>query len=533
MNKNMLAVLLVLFLLGAGACKKDTSVGKDPYGDAKEQLKIKLNTTAASPGAGSYGDVISLTGNGFLKYKDSIVIKFNGQPAIIKTMSDTTLQVQVPELASSGMVTMNVGNQVFPGPLFTVNGLMQVDNTFASFVGANNGIYRILPLPDGRYIIAGAFTDYNNGGARAGNSGIAAILADGNLDKSFKTEGRIKGIVNDVQLMKSGQLLICGTFNVNGYTAGIVSGLALLTSKGALVSGSGSHINKNGDPVIDTVPLFKAAFDGAVYQLRVQSNGDVIAIGGFNYYLGKHYYPAGKDTVITDSVRVSGVVRLHADGSFDSTYNYDLAAHRGKEMMNGYISNTYLQADDKLIVSGSFTKNGATTVNNLFRINADGTLDPSFQIGSGPDDVVNYVSPLRNGKFLITGRFLKYNGASRNRVAVINADGSLDTGFDTGTETGPDGYVYKSMELGNGRILVTGDFQHYNGINRYGCAILEPTGKLSTVYNNIGGFGFTQPFFTVPLMDGVNADDGHSTILTGSFNKLDLKQNNRLARINY
>ncbi|MGO4291534.1 DUF5008 domain-containing protein [Chitinophaga sp. RAB17] len=533
MNNNILVVLLVFFLVGAGACKKDTYVGKDPYGDAKEQLKVKLNTTMASPATGGYGDVIRFTGSGFLKYKDSIVMKFNGQPAIIKAISDTTLQVQVPELASSGMVTMNVGDQVFPGPLFTVNGLMQVDNTFASFVGANDGVYRILGLPDGTYIVAGAFSDYNNGGPRAGNSGIVAILADGTQDKSFKTEGSIKGIVNDVQLMKNGQLLLCGYFNVNGYTAGVVSNLALLTSKGALVSRTVNHINKDGEAVIDTVPTFKAAFDGAVSQLRVQSNGDVIVIGGFKYYLSKQYYPAGKDTVITDSVRVSGVVRLHADGSFDSTYNYDLAAHRGKELMNGYISNTYLQSDDKLIVCGSFTKSDATAVNNLFRMNTDGTLDPSFQIGSGPDGVINYISPMRNGKFLITGRFIKYNSQPRNKVAVINADGSLDAGFDTGTGTGPDGYLYRSMELGNGQILVTGDFQLYNGIKRYGCAILEPTGKLSTKYNNIGGFGFTQPFFTIPVIDGVNAEDGHSTILTGNFNKLDLKQNNRLVKITY
>lgn len=533
MNNNILIVLLVFFLVGAGACKKDTYVGKDPYGDAKEQLKIKLNTTAASPGSGGYGDVIRFTGSGFLKYKDSIVMKFNGQRATIKAISDTTLQVEVPDLASSGMVTMNVGDQVFPGPSFTVNGLMQVDNSFASFVGANDGVTRILGMPDGTYIVAGTFTDYNNGGARAGNNAIVAILPDGTQDKSFKTEGRIKGGVNDVQLMKNGQLLVCGYFNVNGYTAGIVNNLALLTSKGALVSRTVNHINKDGEAITDTVPSFKAAFDGSVYQLRVQSNGDVIVIGGFTYYLSKQYYPAGKDTVITDSVRVSGVVRLHADGSFDSTYNYDLVAHRGKELMNGYIGNTYLQSDDKLIVCGSFTRNNATPVNNLFRVNMDGTLDASFQTGTGPDGVINYVSPMRNGKFLITGRFVKYNGQSRNKIAVINADGSLDAGFDTGSGTGPDGYIYKSMELGNGNILVSGDFQLYNGIRRYGCVILEPTGKLSTKYNNIGGFGFAQPFFTIPLLDGVNADDGHSTILTGNFTKLDLKQNNRLVKITY
>jgi Domain of unknown function (DUF5008)/Domain of unknown function (DUF5122) beta-propeller len=533
MNNNISIVLLVLFLVGAGACKKDPYVGKDPYGDAKEQLKIKLNTTTASPGTGTYGDVVSFSGSGFLKYKDSIVMKFNGQPATIKGITDTTLQVQVPELSSSGMVTMNVGDQVFPGPLFTVNGQMQVDNTFASFVGANDDITRVLALPDGTYIIAGAFTDYNNGGARAGNSAIVAISQDGIQDKSFKTGGRIKGTVTDVQRMNNGQLLICGFFNVNGYTGGVVSNLALLSSKGDLVSRTINRINKDGEPVTDTVPSYKAAFDGGVYALRVQSNGDVIVIGGFKYYLGKQYYPAGKDTVITDSVRVSGIARLHADGSFDSTYNYDLVAHRGKELVNGYISNALLQSDDKLLVCGSFTKAGATSVNNLFRLNADGTLDPSFQTGTGPDGVINYVSPMRNGKFLITGRFIKYNGQPRNRVAIINADGSLDSGFDTGSGTGADGYIYKSMELGNGQILVTGDFQLYNGIKRYGCAVLEPGGKLSTKYNNIGGFGFAQPFFSIPVTDGVNTDDGHSTILTGNFNKLDLKQNNRLVKITY
>ena len=79
---------------------------------------MKLNTVSASPASGTAGTTVTFTGNGFDKYKDSgMVVKFNDVQAEIIQVSESSLQVKVLDLASSGLVTLTVLHQVFPGPL--------------------------------------------------------------------------------------------------------------------------------------------------------------------------------------------------------------------------------------------------------------------------------------------------------------------------------------------------------------------------------------------------------------------------------
>jgi len=81
--------------------------------------------------------------------------------------------------------------------------------------------------------------------------------------------------------------------------------------------------------------------------------------------------------------------------------------------------------------------NGAaspTTRNGIARVNADGSLDPGFDPNA--NNSVNCVTLQTDGKILLGGPFtiLQPNGAAaptkRSNVARINGDGTLDTAFD-------------------------------------------------------------------------------------------------------
>ncbi len=81
-----------------------------------------------------------------------------------------------------------------------------------------------------------------------------------------------------------------------------------------------------------------------------------------------------------------------------------------------------------------------TGVNRIARLNADGTLDTSFNSSGGvglggTNNVVYSIALQEDGKLVIGGAFTRVNGSvvstttGVNRIARLNADGTLDTAF--------------------------------------------------------------------------------------------------------
>jgi len=92
-------------------------------------------------------------------------------------------------------------------------------------------------------------------------------------------------------------------------------------------------------------------------------------------------------------------------------------------------------------------------------------------------------------KILLAGIFTSLNGITRNYLARLNANGSADTSFDDGTGPIGNGVVgdIEGMQLlPNGQIIVGGDFNTYNGVNRYGLARLNLDGSVDLSYNSSG-----------------------------------------------
>ena len=129
------------------------------------------------------------------------------------------------------------------------------------------------------------------------------------------------------------------------------------------------------------------------------------------------------------------IARLNADGSTDTGFNPGSGG-------NDWVEAVALQPDGKVLIGGSFTSFNGTPRNRIARLNANGSLDTTFNPGSGVDNTVNRIAVQSDGKVLLVGAFTTVNGVSRNRIARLNADGSLDTSFNPGT--GANGFVMRS-----------------------------------------------------------------------------------------
>ena len=105
------------------------------------------------------------------------------------------------------------------------------------------------------------------------------------------------------------------------------------------------------------------------------------------------------------------------------------------------------------------------------RLTDSGALDQTFNPGgAGANGLVYALALLPNGQILIGGDFTTYNGVSSPRLARLNADGTLDPSFNVGV--GADNTVYSIAVQADGNVVLGGRFNHVYGYPRNGVARL-------------------------------------------------------------
>src|SRR5207244_3676340 len=109
--------------------------------------------------------------------------------------------------------------------------------------------------------------------------------------------------------------------------------------------------------------------------------------------------------------------RLNADGSLDTL----------NPTSNFQVVSTALQPDGKWLIGGYFTTVGSLPRNRIARLNADGTVDASFNPNANA--AVRGVALQTDGKIIISGDFTNVAGLTRNHIARLNTDGSVDTAY--------------------------------------------------------------------------------------------------------
>nr|MCS5583661.1 hypothetical protein [Pseudomonadales bacterium] len=144
-------------------------------------------------------------------------------------------------------------------------------------------------------------------------------------------------------------------------------------------------------------------------------------------------------------------------GVQDTSFNQGAAT-------DDFVDTVVIQDDEKFIIGGEFTNVNGLNRSRIARLNADGQIDGSYNLGNGFDGPVRVIKIDADGKALVAGYFKTFNGVSRNGISRLNADGVLDETFNPGG--GADNPVTDLAIQKDGRILIVGDFTTYNGLNR-------------------------------------------------------------------
>lgn len=113
-----------------------------------------------------------------------------------------------------------------------------------------------------------------------------------------------------------------------------------------------------------------------------------------------------------------------AEGDLDTSFG-----GASLSSINGNVNALALQPDGKTVIGGEFSTVSGITRTRLARFHTDGTLDSSFIPGGGPNLHVNDLVIQPDGQILIGGGFTTVNGVSRNYIARLNPNGSLDSSF--------------------------------------------------------------------------------------------------------
>jgi uncharacterized delta-60 repeat protein len=180
------------------------------------------------------------------------------------------------------------------------------------------------------------------------------------------------------------------------------------------------------------------------------------------------------------------------------------------------VSALAVQADGKFLIGGVFTYVGGVSRNYIARLNADGTLDAGFNPNA--NSLLYTVTEQADGKILIGGTFTTVGGFTRNRIARLNPDGTLDVGFNPDANN----WVNSLAVMGGGKILIGGDFTTVGGVARNRIARLNPDGTLDADFNpNANGSVYSI---------GVLADG--KLLIGGDFTTVAGVTRNRIARLN-
>ena len=372
----------------------------------------------------------------------------------------TTTDVESFDVQSDGKYIIGGGFTSYNGTpanrIIRLNADGTVDSSFVygtGFVGGNIRYLKILKQGSnaGKIIVVGDFTSYNG----TTTNHIALLNSDGAINTTFTTNigTGLTGGSNAGQFVleqADGKLLVTGYFtNFNGGSADRIV-----------------RLNANGTK--DTSFVYGSGFNNTPNWIVQNTAGKYIFGGWFTSYNGT---PANR------------IITLNDDGTVDTVY-------AGSGFDNG-IWNITQQLDGKLIVTGWFTSYNGTPANRIIRLNTDGTVDSTFAYGTGFNNVTLNTAIQSDGKIIVAGVFTSYNGTAANRIIRLNTDGTVDSTFNYGS--GFDSNAKDIQILSDDKVLVGGLFTTYKGVSYPGLARLTvsdttpPTMTLSTLPATVTG----------------------------------------------
>jgi uncharacterized delta-60 repeat protein len=315
-------------------------------------------------------------------------------------------------------------------------------------------------FPDGRVPHQRGIDFSSEGGVNT--NALVRLNLDGSMDPSLKpiTMSRsspyfvenIYGKLMSMVVQPDGKILISGDFDtVNGTPR---DRIARLETDGSL------------DEAFD--PVTGLTDDNWQWRsMALQPDGKIIVCGD------------GRDNSFVGAP--PAIIRFHPDGTLDDSFSPVVEGDWAAALL--------LQPDGKILVAGSFTRINGVPRRSAARLNPDGTLDHSFanvQAAFRPPGFweVRCLALQPDGKVLLGGLFTSVNGISRQGIARLNTDGTLDRTFDAGLTLDSNWYqrVGAIAPQPDGKVVIGGSFFRVGGIALTNVARLNSDGTVDTAF---------------------------------------------------
>ena len=327
------------------------------------------------------------------------------------------------------------------------NGIVLVSSSNSS-----NGVYDILKLNDGRILICGGeFSCYKG---NVYDRRILKLNSKLEIDRNFQNAftsfySTTQGSINSIKIQSDGKILI----GADGTSFRLV------------------RIFPNGKRDGN---FSAATFNDGIEKIDIQSDGKIVVSGPFT---------------TVNSISSNRIARLESNGARDASFNIGSGS-------NSLVKDIVV-VDDKIIVGGGFTSYSGSVSNRIVRINPSGSIDTDFNIGSGFNDTVNVIRVQSDNKILVGGNFTSYNGTSINRLVRLNTDGSIDNSFNIGT--GFASSVFTIYVQPDNKILVGGGFYQFNGQSRIYIVRLLSDGSIDNSFQSPVDVGSGVGVYTIDM----------------------------------
>jgi uncharacterized delta-60 repeat protein len=212
----------------------------------------------------------------------------------------------------------------------------------------------------------------------------------------------------------------------------------------------------NGTPFLERKKLFRLNADGSIDNTFPTIISNYYIDGLFaNKALGNFII-----SFINQSTNQINIKSYDANGIISSTFITPTFSYNGS---GNRINKIIFLTDGKFLILGSFNFVNGISSQNIVRLNSNGSIDTSFNIGTGFSSQTSAFALQSDGKYLIGGNFTSFNGESKGRLLRLFNDGTLDPTFNVYTNSNVFG-----LANGFSPILLLSDI------------IIEPNGKIIT-----------------------------------------------------
>ena len=391
-----------------------------------------------------------------------------------------------------------------------------LDEDFDTKKGVSGYLHSVAVQPDGMVVIGGSFDKYN--GKKYKN--LARVKIDGKEDKDFKIGKGVDKEVYTVSLYPDGKIFVGGRFNNvdkkkrkgvariksngkvdNDFDIGNGSGIPSWTVYTSAIDGDGrvligGHLQAYNST--SRSPFIRLNTDGQIdtsytpEDLPQNSEVRSIALRPDDRALITGLFP---ESFVSYG---ENVAKLNTEsGDVDDSFDVGEGA-------NGVVHAVLKLSDGDVMIGGSFSEVRGSPRTKLAKVGADGTLSASSIQITGGD--VFAITELEDGKIMIGGSFTAVDGIEAfHGIARLNADGSVDGGFtpaggltsvwvahpslpgvgyyETQSTYGFDGAVSSILPMGEGAVLIGGNFSNYGGQAQAGVALLNADASLDTLYS--------------------------------------------------